>query len=232
MQASTQYHTEQSMTQRRANNPDDEQAREYFDKQTKKRNAQEQYQHMTSEYPEALGRVLMLYVSAKINGHDVQPFVDSGAQSTIISLKLARACGLENYIDERFAGTAVGVGTGTILGRIHMVQLQIETMFFPCSVSVMDDSLGGSEMPFLLGLDMLKRHTCQIDLEQGCLKFRVAPGQYMVTPFLHEKDLDETKGGTKGFNADESNKKLAAAIEKAEKDGDRDDGNDDMDTLS
>jgi hypothetical protein len=65
-----------------------------------------------------------------------------------------------------------------------------------------------SEMPFLLGLDMLKRHTCSIDLENQVLKFRLAPGQYMETPFLHEKDLDASKGGTKGFDAEKANQEL------------------------
>ena len=71
----------------------------------------------------------------------------------------------------------------------------------------------------LLGLDMLKRHTCSIDLEKGHLKFRLAPGQYLETPFLHEKDLDESKGGTKGFNAEKANKEIMEAQRKFEEEG-------------
>merc|ERR1711933_689777 len=55
---------------------------------------------------------------------------------------------------------------------------------------------------------MLKRHTCSIDLENQVLRFRLEPGKYMETPFLHEKDLDESKGGTKGFDAEKSNLEL------------------------
>jgi DNA damage-inducible protein 1 len=122
-----------------------------------------------------------------------------------------------------------GVGTGKILGRIHIVELKIGHGHFPCSVTVMDDATmpmangneetKGKEMDFLLGLDMLKRHTCSIDLEQGKLKFRLAPGQYLETPFLHEKDLDESKGGTKGFDAEKANEELRKAQEKFEKKG-------------
>jgi hypothetical protein len=39
----------------------------------------------------------------------------------------------------------------------------------------MDDAGSGSDMPFLFGLDMMKRHLCQIDLEKGVLKFRLGP---------------------------------------------------------
>merc|ERR1719215_138892 len=131
----------------------------------------------------------------------MQAFVDSGAQSTIIAQQKARNCGILDLVDTRFAGVAMGVGTGKILGRIHMVQLQIGHVHFPCSVTVMDDAtlpmadgdkdkVAPKDMDFLLGLDMLKRHTCSIDLAQGKLKFRLSPGEYLETPFLHEKDMD------------------------------------------
>uniref|UniRef100_A0A7S1GPG5 Aspartic peptidase DDI1-type domain-containing protein n=2 Tax=Cyclophora tenuis TaxID=216820 RepID=A0A7S1GPG5_CYCTE len=176
---------------------------------------------MMQEYPEAMGRILMLYIEAKVNGTSIQAFVDSGAQSTIMSLKCAEACGIDHLIDTRFAGMAVGVGTGKILGRIHIVQLSIGgSHFFPCTVTVME-KMGQQEMDFLLGLDMLKRHTCQIDLEHGVLRFKLGAGQYMATPFLHEKDLDETRGGTRGFDADKANRELEEFREQQRKnDGD------------
>ena len=71
------------------------------------------------------------------------------------------------------------------------------------------------DMDFLLGLDMLKRFNCMIDLGDGTLKFRLGD-KVMSTPFLHEKDLDESKGGTKGFNADLVNQEWMAAQQKYE----------------
>ena len=201
MKQTTRFHQEQQMKDRLQKNPEDTEAKAYFDKQKKQSKIDQQYQQMMEEYPEAMGRVLMLYVEAKINGHSIQAFCDSGAQATIMSVKLARECGLEDYIDTRFEGTAVGVGTGKIVGRIHMVQLQIGNYHFPCSLTVMENQ----DMPFLLGLDMMKRHTCCIDLEEGCLKFRIGVGQYMKAPFLHEKDLDVSKGGTKGLDVNQMN---------------------------
>lgn len=209
VQNSSHYHIEQDMKRRLVQNPGDIEAKRYFAKQSSQELIQEQYYQMMNEYPEAMGRVLMLYVEANINGHSIQAFCDSGAQATIMSKKTATQCGVLDLIDERFAGTAVGVGTGKILGRIHMVQMQIGDSYFPCSVTVMDDpGEGAAEMPFLLGLDMMKRHACSIDLERGVLKFRLAPGQYMETPFLHEKDLAEAQGGTKGFDPQKSNEEF------------------------
>jgi DNA damage-inducible protein 1 len=218
--ASTAFHHEQDMQKRLESNPEDADAKTFYKERKSKAIVQEQYQQMMQEYPESFGNVLMLYIQAKINGHSIQAFCDSGAQMTIMSKRVALECGLEEYIDTRFAGMAVGVGTGKILGKIHMVQLQIGDLYYPCSVSVMDDAASGKEMPFLLGLDMMKRHLCQIDLENHVLKFRLAPGKYMETPFLHEHDLSQSQGGTKGFDAEAENQKL---LEEASKRADKGD---------
>lgn len=54
----------------------------------------------------------------------------------------------------RWAGIAKGVGVQKIIGRIHMVQIQIEKDFLTTSFSVLEQQ----PMDMLLGLDMLKRH--------------------------------------------------------------------------
>ena len=127
----------------------------------------------------------------------------------IMSSKCAEKCGLLHLLDERFHGQAVGVGTGKILGRIHIAQVQIADHYFPCTITVMDseEGLGDKNMDFLLGLDMLKRHRCNIDLAKNALVFRVG-NNTLDAKFLHEKDLDESKGGTKGFDAKKSNEEV------------------------
>ena len=58
----------------------------------------------------------------------------------------------------RWNGIAKGVGTQRIIGRIHMVQMQIENDFLTSSFSVLQEQ----PMDMLLGLDMLKRHQVNI----------------------------------------------------------------------
>lgn len=208
------YHRDREMRERLERNPNDEEATSYFRRQDNKKLVNQQYMQMMEEYPESLSKVLMLYIPARINGHEVQAFCDSGAQMTIMSKKVAMECGIFDFLDDRFQGIASGVGTGKILGRIHLVQLQLQSpdgvqYHFHCTVTVMEDAPeGAKEMPFLLGLDMMKRHQCQIDLEKGVLRFRIPPTQHLEVAFLHEKDLDESQGGTKGFNAALANAKL------------------------
>ena len=218
------YHRDREMKERLQRNSNDEEAVAYFRKQDSKKLVQQQYFQMMEEYPEAMSKVLMLYIPARINGHEVQAFCDSGAQMTIMSKKVAMQCGIFDMLDDRFQGIASGVGTGKILGRIHLVELQLQSpdgvqYHFHCTITVMDDAAkGATDMPFLLGLDMMKRHQCQIDLEKGVLRFRIPPTQHLEVAFLHEKDLDESQGGTKGFDAALANAKLMQEEEAMDED--------------
>jgi DNA damage-inducible protein 1 len=112
--------------------------------------------------------------------------VDSGAQSTIISKKMAEECGLIRLLDTRFAGMAVGVGTSKILGRIHAAKMEIAGNYLPCSLTVLEDN----KVDFLLGLDNLKRHQCNIDLVQNMLHLR--NGEISV-PFLSEGEIKKNQ---------------------------------------
>ena len=99
--------------------------------------------------------------------------------------------------------------------------------FFPCTITVIDSEkgLGDQNMDFLFSLDMLKRHRCKIDLEQSALVFGLPDGQSTEAPFRHEKDLEENRGGTRGFDAAKSNTDLEKILE--EKRGDNDGHNGD-----
>ncbi|KAI5674640.1 hypothetical protein M9H77_15004 [Catharanthus roseus] len=163
--------------------------------------------------PEGFARVVMLYVDMEVNGVPLKAFVDSGAQSTIISKSCAERCGLLRLLDTRYKGIAHGVGQTEILGRINVAPIKIGNNFYPCTFLVLDSP----NMEFLFGLDMLRKHQCTIDLKENVL--RVGGGEVAV-PFLHEKDipsrfLDEERfakeASNSGAQASSANRESAIA---------------------
>lgn len=134
--------------------------------------------------PESFAQVIMLYINCRVNGHAVKAFIDSGAQTTIMSQSCAERCNIMRLVDSRWAGVAKGVGTQKIIGRVHLCQIQIDDVFLTSSFSILEDQ----PMDMLLGLDMLRRHQCVIDLQKNIL---LIGSTGTVTRFLNESELPE-----------------------------------------
>ncbi|OEL33224.1 DNA damage-inducible protein 1 [Dichanthelium oligosanthes] len=164
--------------------PFDVEAQKKIEAAIRQKGIDENWEAAIEHNPESFARVVMLYVDMEVNGVPLKAFVDSGAQSTIISKSCAERCGLLRLLDQRFRGVAVGVGQSEILGRIHVAPIKIGNIFYPCSFTVLD----APNMEFLFGLDMLRKHQCMIDLKDNVL--RVGGGEVSV-PFLQEKDIPE-----------------------------------------
>jgi len=166
-------------------NPDSKQAQEYMAK-VKMQEAVADNFKMAMEYsPEAFGSVFMLYINCKVNNCEIKAFIDSGAQMSIMSATMAAKCSLDKILDERFAGTAVGVGTQKILGKVHYCQLEIDNKFFHNSFSILE----GQKMEVILGLDFLKRHRASVDLGRNAL---VLPDAGIAARFLNESELPQS----------------------------------------
>lgn len=108
-------------------------------------------------------------VLCEINGYSVPAIIDTGAQITVMSESCAKRCRLSSFIDTRYFGRAVGVGSSEILGRISDLNMQIGPIKLESKVSVLRDS----RIDLLIGLDILKRFKCNLCLSENILKLRI-----------------------------------------------------------
>ncbi|VDN29400.1 unnamed protein product [Gongylonema pulchrum] len=159
---------EQAIARQRAMlDPSSAEGQRLIAEQIERENIDYSHQFALEHMPEAYIPVTMLYIRMKINGIAVKAFIDSGAQVSILSERIAQRCNLMRLVDKRFRRSVHGVGgMQTLIGKIHACQVQIEEHFFPCNFDV----LAEREIDVLIGLDFLKRHRCIIDLHNNCLR--------------------------------------------------------------
>ena len=124
---------------------------------------------------------------------------------TIMSLGCAQRLGLERLIDRRFQGTAKGVGTQKIIGKVHQAPITIADVSMPCAITVLEKE---QDMDFIFGLDMLKRHQCCVDLEKN--ELRVGSIGKAV-PFLGEHALPASAKALTGVDEKSAGDEAGAA---------------------
>lgn len=132
--------------------------------------------------PESLFPVHMLFINIEMNNKKVNALVDTGAQSSFMSVDLCRKCNLMNMVDKRFQGIARGVGASKIIGVIHAAQIKIMNKVIMLKINIIENN----EIGFVLGLDNLRKYNCNVDLKKNGLVF---PDIGITAPFLSDGEI-------------------------------------------
>lgn len=86
-----------------------------------------------------------------------------------------------------------------VFSKCSFYYISFHCSFFPISLTVLENN----DVEFLLGLDMLKRHRCCIDLMDNVLRIETSTGQETIS-FLGEADIP---GGDKLMGKEEHHAK-------------------------
>lgn len=107
----------------------------------------------------------LCFIPFVYNGKRHNALIDTGAQVSIITHKLAENLGLTHRIKREYAGEARGVGKAVIHGLIVGVEIEIAGKSYIQSFEVMDMDKD-MEYLMLLGLDFLTNNNCDISLRK------------------------------------------------------------------
>uniref|UniRef100_A0A0N5C8T1 UBA domain-containing protein n=1 Tax=Strongyloides papillosus TaxID=174720 RepID=A0A0N5C8T1_STREA len=164
-----------------------EEGQRYIAERIQRQNIEENFR-MAQEYiPETFFINNLLWIRLKINGVPVLGIIDSGCQSSaVVSINIIKKCNLLNLVDKRYCGAASGIGgMQNIIGKIHSTSISVNEHLFEIPIQVLD----GNNSTVLIGLDMLKRNQCVIDLQKNILRF----GDGTETPFLSEAEAERER---------------------------------------
>lgn len=116
----------------------------------------------------------MCLIPCAIGDITVEMLVDTGAQSSVLSMPYVQQLGLVNRLDRRVMGVAAGVGRAKICGRIKNVVCVFGDghVEFPMDFIVLDVS----DPLVIIGLDQMRKYKCLVDMEREKLIFGGAGG--------------------------------------------------------
>lgn len=121
--------------------------------------------------PESFEKTEMLWVDVEINKVLIRALVDTGAQMSIMIESASKKCNLGYLVDTRMSGMALGVGSRKIVGKVHKTDIRFGSNIYSSSFTILEDSNGPEMTEFIIGLDILKKLQCCVDLKHNKLIF-------------------------------------------------------------
>lgn len=137
----------------------------------------------------------MATVLGTIGNISIEMLIDTGAQTSVLSMPIVRQLGLMNRLDRRYMGVAAGVGQARISGKISNVicAFGVGHVEFPMDFIVLDIN----HSLVILGLDQMRKYKCLVDMEREKLVFGGSNGIEvdMLPPTQQHVDFRELSSG-------------------------------------
>jgi hypothetical protein len=134
------------------------------------------------------GREHPVEIHCEVDGTPVVAMIDTGAELSVLSSRWTDRSHLTPRIDTSFAGKAIGVGSGQILGRLTDLPVRIGPIQFKTPVAV----LKNSRVDMIIGLDLLRRFRGDVNFLDDTLRLHVKTRQVKI-PFIRSR---KTEGGS------------------------------------
>lgn len=179
-QRKAEFERQQRLYIEAATNPLTEEAQKFIAESIRNNQIRANYEMSRAYLPESVRNVCMLYIPIELHKTKLKAFIDSGAQSSLISKRCAEKCNILHFMDTNFSSIAIGLGIQKTLGRVHWIDIKVGTKKDFTSLTVIENST----IDFILGLDLLKYFKCCINLKENVLMV----GEEKI-PFLDEKEI-------------------------------------------
>ena len=109
-------------------------------------------------------------VVIKISGKDMHCLIDTGAQMNCLTIDIVKKYGLESFMDPRYKGKAVGVGSSNILGMIPYIEIKFGKITCAVNFTVLDNKGSSDALSCaILGLPFIMFYKIKLDFEKSKL---------------------------------------------------------------
>ncbi len=126
-------------------------------------------EYVSTECPELFFQVSLIFIDVNVEQQPIRAFVDTGAQSSLISSKTVEKLGWGDLVDPHFAGIARGVGQSKILGRILMAPMKIGETVYPCQFNVLENDIADGAYDILIGIDFMRRYRVSLSMANNTM---------------------------------------------------------------
>lgn len=103
----------------------------------------------------------LIYLEGKINNIPRKFLLDTGATVSVMSFQVMEDLNLTNILDRRFSGQMIGVGSKSIEGKIHYIEILFDFGYVPSSFNIIKDI-----NTIILGMDFIMSHGMILDFNK------------------------------------------------------------------